>query len=374
MDSKDLITDFIGSDLPDSNSEPIPTFPIEPEPVPDFSMPIARNWEAGRPILPQCYICGRSFTSISSLERHFKGSHGLSPEEASKKVQQQIQVQAQAAKAIGMDPNPCSCTDSRSTFKVDLTCPKHRPRLELGLDKSSKSDQVIFEFTCHFCDQRYPTMKTFTDHSKSHFENSKESSSSNSQKCSLCGKVFKNEKGLQHHMTLIHENEEPFSRFRCLLCAKNFQTREKLSMHKRKIHQRINFEKFYMKTHPCKLCAKLFTSLTRLRNHMKDSHERVLHDKMSEPYRCEYCAEEFEFAFRLKQHVEKNHHVSPVIQTKFDEIQETQKHHVLPEKEADRNDFHGLRSKPQPFKCDACQLSLPSKSAFDQHWDQVHGF
>ena len=56
------------------------------------------------------------------------------------------------------------------------------------------------------------------------------------QKCEICDKEFKADKGLKYHFNITHNLEKIL---RCNICQKNFKNQGELVLHSKKFHEQI---------------------------------------------------------------------------------------------------------------------------------------
>ncbi|XP_036328962.1 zinc finger protein 184-like isoform X1 [Rhagoletis pomonella] len=104
-----------------------------------------------------------------------------------------------------------------------------------------------------------------------------------SEKCTECGKVFKNFGYLEAHRRL-HTNEKPYQ---CKQCARQFKQSSNLLLHQRTHTGERRFQ--------CEICANFFTTSSNLKAH------KAIHLEHRD-YRCSQCDREFKTRRELRRH------------------------------------------------------------------------
>lgn len=128
----------------------------------------------------------------------------------------------------------------------------------------------------------------------------------------------------------------------------------------------------------CEFCDQEWLDQSVLQEHVNKRH---LTDK------CKYCEELFPGSDSLSLHLDKEHNLDFVSETLLDknvvEAMEVNEVEILENVEGSdvNDDFLKQKVKEilqkeesRSFLCKLCQIGLPSKSSYDQHWEQIHGF
>eukprot|EP00188_Purpureofilum_apyrenoidigerum_P000254 Plantae.Rhodophyta-Purpureofilum_apyrenoidigerum.ctg11012.p1 GENE.Plantae.Rhodophyta-Purpureofilum_apyrenoidigerum.ctg11012~~Plantae.Rhodophyta-Purpureofilum_apyrenoidigerum.ctg11012.p1 ORF type:complete len:193 (+),score=32.22 Plantae.Rhodophyta-Purpureofilum_apyrenoidigerum.ctg11012:51-581(+) len=109
--------------------------------------------------------------------------------------------------------------------------------------------------------------------------------------CDQCGKFFRMQRDLRHHVKCVHEKLRPHQ---CTQCDAKFSIKPNLSRHIRTVHEG-------MKPFECSICSKAFGLKENL-----DKHIRLVHEKQR-PFTCEHCGYSFGIMSALKRHIRKFH-------------------------------------------------------------------
>ena len=123
------------------------------------------------------------------------------------------------------------------------------------------------------------------------FPNSHDNSSSFSELCPVCGKVFKEKEKFKDHCGRNQSRES----LECRVCHRSFCSLKKLKQHQR-IHTEGN-------QYACNLCFKNFKHRRNLSDHLKQ------HSNKSE-FKCSKCFKTFSCVQNLKRH-ERRIYCSP---------------------------------------------------------------
>ena len=196
--------------------------------------------------------------------------------------------------------------------------------------------------------------------------------------------------------------------FECEKCHLKFKLRTLLEKHKKTCTKSYKSSLQHEKTLKCPICGHRYKGQAWLDVHIKESHSMS-----SNANHCEKKFEvekkfEFEKKFECGDCGKKYVHQFGVDNCKIDHEEQKRKEALSQavtqavskavskalaegaykdmdgqnEVFCDSNDDYLLqkvkeiirREEDKSFTCKICQIDLPSKSSYDQHWEQVHGF
>ena len=103
--------------------------------------------------------------------------------------------------------------------------------------------------------------------------------------CSLCSKMFKNQKYLSQHYKTHFES----SKYECKICFKQLRTKQNLKNHVQFVHLDCPRDKV------CNTCDSKFKTTKHLKRHEKIHAEMLYH--------CEKCNKNFHFKYNKDCHV-----------------------------------------------------------------------
>ena len=179
-----------------------------------------------------CTICGKQFSSISSLNFHINSIH---------------------------EAKTYDCQFCHKIFSTSLTLYVHKKRFHNATTK------IVFK--CDLCDKKYAQKSNLVDHvEKSHNRKKPEII----LKCHICGKISPDKYKLRAHIENVHEKND---QIKCELCAEEFRCNDYLISHMREVHK---FQKFDFR---CEYCGDEFNQSSTLRTHTKQKHKNDLVEK-----------------------------------------------------------------------------------------------
>ncbi|XP_067624192.1 zinc finger protein 430-like [Eurosta solidaginis] len=189
------------------------------------------------------------------------------------------------------------------------------------------------------------------------------------EKCSECGKVFKNCICLETHIR-THTNEKLFQ---CKQCSRQFKQSGSLLIHQRTHTGERRFQ--------CEICANLFTTSSNLKAH------KAIHLECRE-YRCPQCERDFKTLRQLRRHeaVHKTvkEHICEICQKAFNKRSYLRDHITAMHRGGGRRHkcaecgkLFGRRSNlvshirihsgDKPFQCKLCTWKFNQCSALARH-------
>ncbi|XP_051253635.1 zinc finger and BTB domain-containing protein 41 isoform X2 [Dicentrarchus labrax] len=153
-------------------------------------------------------------------------------------------------------------------------------------------------------------------------------------KCPKCDKIFDRAGKYESH-TRVHTGEKPFQ---CDVCLQRYSTKSNLTVHKKKHTSDAPLQK---KEHKCPFCSKLHASKKTLARHVRRFHPDHIQEfftkkkRKSEGWKCAICLKTF---------------------TRRPHLQE----HMI------------LHTQDRPFKCSFCDEYFKSRFARLKHQEKFH--
>lgn len=176
---------------------------------------------------------------------------------------------------------------------------KTKPEKHKKYKIESDDDDVILvppkkrkSYPCPHCDKTFPYPSVLKVHSAIHAKKKQ-------HKCALCSEAFVYTKDLYAHYGRVHPEEttkrEPTSEapksFPCSMCDKVFGENKNL-----KVHEAMHMRE---KKYTCEGCDLGFTNMTVL-----NSHKKQAHPELCRPFVCNICNRNFKQQSALERHVD----------------------------------------------------------------------
>ncbi|CAO1414875.1 unnamed protein product [Diamesa serratosioi] len=214
----------------------------------------------------RCNICNRGFLNKSNIKVHLRTHTGEKPfrcEVCAKAFRQKAHLikHQQIHKRIGQE-HDYKCFICSKRFDLITHKDEHVKRDHIGENK------------CTICNKKKQTAISLETHMKHHFHEYR-------FLCSMCGKSFRFQNLLQHHMQIEHYNS---IRFMCDHCT--YETKFKINLER---HQRTN-------SNICHVCNKQMASSTSLFKHVQVQHNNV------RAFKCDLCDKTFGFKHSMVSH------------------------------------------------------------------------
>ncbi|XP_033218319.1 zinc finger protein 2-like [Belonocnema kinseyi] len=164
-----------------------------------------------------CHECGKSFPSLSGLNRHVRDVH------------------------VGLKKHKCDICGRPFASKV-------------AKDEHRLTHTGERPYVCEICGKAFTQKASLHVHKQFHSEDL-------SHWCTMCDRGFKRKQELKKHI-LTHTGQKPFA---CDFCGKCFRSQGCISRHKR-THSKL-------KIHNCNLCGTAFAQERYLKNHLQTKHK-----------------------------------------------------------------------------------------------------
>ncbi|XP_058827660.1 zinc finger protein 58-like [Topomyia yanbarensis] len=248
-----------------------------------------------------CALCNRYFLNIGNLHNHNQSHHGSKPlageaddkDESEPESSEKPIEEAKKSNKKGSDflpkrerSTPEQIAEQEALIRqiVSLNC----TRCEFVSDSYTKLAYHNRKFhketggAIHCCERRFDCRLRLYEHCLRHLN-------PDHFKCELCGKVFKDSQGLQHHNWWIHTpaSERPY---KCDICGDAFVKDYQLKQH---VERHIEKER---QTHTCDQCGRIYTTGLQLKKHMQRQHGAL------SDWVCDVCAKGFSHRVLLERH------------------------------------------------------------------------
>uniref|UniRef100_A0A1A9VP84 C2H2-type domain-containing protein n=1 Tax=Glossina austeni TaxID=7395 RepID=A0A1A9VP84_GLOAU len=186
--------------------------------------------------------------------------------------------------------------------------------------------------------------------------------------CDICGKIYKNPRGLAAHKLHTHMTDE--EKLPCTLCAFKTSRLACLKNHITSKHghectkRHIKPKNERLKNFACYFCSNKYSRKDNLQIHVREKHpqhskQKVGNQTEERPYKCELCEKAFKTRRNMKMHLLTHSDVKP---------------HPCPEcgksfRRADKLRDHRRRvhSELRPYKCTECDKSFKYASVLRAH-------
>ncbi|XP_065729932.1 zinc finger protein 124-like [Phocoena phocoena] len=215
----------------------------------------------------QCKKSKKSFTCLSSVQRHVRGHYGQKIhmcEVCGKSFSYYSQIARHVRTHTG--EKPYECKECGKAFTRISHFQEH-VRMHTG-EKP---------YECKQCGKAFSWCTYLREHMRTH-------SGEKPYECKQCGKAFPYLKSLQGHVR-IHTGEKPYV---CKECGKSYSCPKYFRKHV-KTHSGV-------KPYECTECGKTFITSSSLRQHMKTHSEE-------KPYQCQQCGKAFRYLISLQRHM-----------------------------------------------------------------------
>ena len=233
----------------------------------------------------ECSICQRVLQGKSSLNRHMRNTHNLTPEEARLINESAVEVDPEAEMEAA---SLLKCRICEVVLPSPEALNQHLDEVHAFLSEDVDDPQLAesFEGSGAFEDETTGSESWGT---------------SDSKQCKVCFKKFLCSGTLNRHMRELHEGKPRFiERCRCGACGKIYLGWDSLNRHLKSAHGQTQSNIGLR----CETCKKTFTNADYLKRHLKSVHK--VKEGTNEP-RCDTCNKTFSSNGHLRRHVVEVH-------------------------------------------------------------------
>ncbi|KAM3957659.1 uncharacterized protein ACR2FA_008368 [Aphomia sociella] len=278
-----------------------------------------------------CAYCYQTFEESSEFRKHMEAEHyGFPLWSAFAHVPEGY---------IKVDCTNLSCRICSEAFEKLENIAEHLLKVHSKTDLNLDYDLGVqpFKFvkgmwTCALCNDRFPTLRTLSRHTQTHFAK---------YTCESCGKSYSMASSLQAHIKNSHIGDERI----CRKCRKTFKTLDDRRKHL--------IESRECWAHLCNICGERFVTYNSKLDHLSKVHGAAKKSQI-----CPECGEVF--LDRNKYHIHfKTTHTDDNFKCtccglKFENKRSLDEHRVV-------------HTKEKLFPCNVCSKSFPRKKNLVQH-------
>ncbi|XP_072051664.1 uncharacterized protein [Amphiura filiformis] len=319
-----------------------------------------------------CSHCGNSYICQSSLVKHKRQTHGITP--------------------------PCKCQLCGKEFKNESLLNSHNCLPNIHSNEGNSTDPSLY-VNCSHCRNSYICQSSLVKHKR------QTHGITTPCKCQLCGKEFKHKSSLRRHncnkdlsaklYACSHcgkqykckkwlESHNCSKLHVCSHCGNSYKKQSTLSIHEHRKHTTMLQERF-----PCTQCDKFYEWKSVLRTHMVAAHSV---NGQLRPYLCSVCGKQFKHLTGFKQHEISAHSVIKPYQCptclKYFGSKVILRRHIAGKHRGEKPclcmlcgkqfasnqslEFHlRIHSKEKPYKCKFCNKSFRYISSLKNH-ERLH--
>lgn len=259
--------------------------------------------------------------------------------------------------------------ESRHFVKIELSVEEQKSSMEIV--RKSKT-YVEAEFKCYSCALGFLFKDSYQTHMVRHEESngqymcslcSLRFATANARRmhsvlhairyvCSICDSVITSARRKKHMQDCWKEGMEPAP---CHLCGKIFKDNSGLQQHLKRLHS-VKSKKH---VHTCNICGKKYAEQSRLRTHLIVHTNRV--------FKCPYCDRTYTNPYTLAQH--KHSHTQSHAQNYFCDLCQT---YYATKKLLRQHIKNGSAHQQFSYECPACTRSYATHKSLQTHIQTIH--
>ncbi|XP_060809185.1 zinc finger protein 383 isoform X16 [Amyelois transitella] len=283
--------------------------------------------------LPECSLvcvyCREEFEQGHVFRKHMEDEH---PE-----VRLRLAFSHIPDGYIKVDITDLKCRECTKSFYDVETAAEHlviQHKFRLNLNEPLGVQPFRFaigKWNCAICDAKFPTLRSLSRHTQSHFCK---------YTCHSCGKSYFSSGSLQQHLKWSHIGDQKL----CVKCKRVFNTLDERRQHVSESPRCWPFA--------CKFCYERFPSTT-----LRDAHKRQVHGAEQRTYPCAECKEVFSTRMKYRIHFKIAHtdqYFECSCGRKFDTQKNLEKHSVV-------------HTKEKLFSCPVCTKAFSRQRNLVQH-------